>query len=301
MRRAIVVSLVVLCLFAAAAQSRAASISVGANGWCNWWLPAWSDGKWTNRYYIPGAGPFTGVFDSKSQRGAEFSATPGYFVGPTVSASFLERWKLTTSFLYGRFDFSARGMVPVFFYWNGALNNVFNTLESYSRSITRLDSDSALAYSLGDYFSVVLGFKVQYYSYDDSITTTFSGSPNYMNYSYEVTTFGPALGFALTVPLAESLYLVWNLNGVIMAGRDKVAWPMPNFINPHGRFVTYGGTSQISLGYDIAPASTTLFLGFRYQALYYSQKKGDVAVLNFDGKVDHIYGITFSAVYTFNL
>ena len=60
----------------------------------------------------------------------------------------------------------------------------------------------------------------------------------------------------------------------------------------------YGINSNISIAYYIAQASTVISLGGRYQYIFVNYKNNDIGLSEIRFTM---YGVTFTATYTFNL
>lgn len=136
----------------------------------------------------------------------------------------------------------------------------------------RKDSDLALNYRLNNFFKVFAGLK-----YLGVSTTGFDW--------YGV---GPGLGLSAAFPVAENLFLLANVSGFhIWSTEDQ-----------EGKSKThakgYGINSTLSLAYYIAPASTTISLGGRYQFINSDYKDSEVETTKF-------YGVTLAATYTFSI
>ena len=61
----------------------------------------------------------------------------------------------------------------------------------------------------------------------------------------------------------------------------------------------YGGNASLSLAYYIPDASTTISLGGRYQQLKIDYIDPDTT--NVSDSMSRFYGVTLTAVYTFNI
>ncbi len=148
-----------------------------------------------------------------------------------------------------------------------------------SESIRRYDSDTALNYSINRYVKLFGGVKAMGYNWAD-------GS------HYGV---GPALGVGLTLPLSDSVFLLGNLSGLYGFGREKHDASMGGGSSAAREA---GFNSTLSLAYYIESASTTITLGGRCQwfTIDYDDNSGE-----FSRATLMFYGITFSAVYSFEL
>ena len=180
---------------------------------------------------------------------------PVFLYGPALSAKFNEDLNLTFVFLYGKFDVKT---------------------ETDSIKMTRMDSDIALNYKLNDYLKIFAGAKFLGYEI-----------PGYNAYAA-----GPGLGLSATYPIIENLFLLANLSGFSIWGRDKYSVSGKDY---QTAYYEYGFNSTLSLAYYIMPASTAISLGGRYQ--YYKTVYDDDQS---DGKTK-FYGVTLSAMYFFSI
>jgi len=142
-------------------------------------------------------------------------------------------------------------------------------------TLKRTDADLALNYRLSNLFKVFGGIKYNKYS-----------SPG-MEYSG----IGPGFGLSVSYPLTTDLFLLGNISGFYLWASED---------NDHdGKFDAkqYGFNSTLSIAYYIAPASTTITLGGRYQ---YFKVDYDSYKENGDHK-HKFYGVTLTATYTFNI
>jgi hypothetical protein len=177
--------------------------------------------------------------------------------GPVLAINFSPTWSLTTVFLYGEYEMDPAGDV--------------------SQDIKRYDSDTALNYSLNRYIKAFAGFKYMGYDWDrgDHIS------------------YGPALGLALTLPLIDNFYLLLNVSGVYLWGTHT---EKDDPVDNEKDYIETGVNSNISIAYYIAPASTSINLGFRYQ--YFKTEYDDE---QWHDNKHTFYGVTLTAVYSFSL
>ncbi|TFH40298.1 MAG: hypothetical protein E4G96_07750 [Chrysiogenales bacterium] len=190
----------------------------------------------------------------------------------------------------------------------------------YNKNITKFDLDSSLSVALNDTVKLFAGVKYQGYDYTEDIrfpNATMVGVAVANGARDRLRNLGPGLGLGLTFHLADNFYLLYNISGIVLFGRERyryrwntvfiiaagpVALPT-RFLDSH--FYTPGGNSSLSLAYVIPRANLTLSLGGRYQVLYYVRRKKGIMSLheayNIQGKFDHIYGLTFGVVYSIKL
>lgn len=181
---------------------------------------------------------------------------PIFFYGPALSVKINDDFNLTFVYLYGRFNYSNAG---------------------FDFKMKRIDSDLALNYKLNEYFKVFGGIKYIGYSAD------------VLFFSTKIYLFGPGLGLSATYPIVGDLFLLANLSGIYLWGYSEVV----GFTGKEKlEYNTYGINSSLSLAYYIAPASTVISLGGRYQCLMSNDDSNNRT---------KFYGITLSATYSFSI
>jgi hypothetical protein len=182
---------------------------------------------------------------------------PEPLYGPALAINFSPTWSLTSVFLYGKYDMGDSGDGP--------------------SDIDRYDSDTAINYSFNRYIKAFGGLKFMGYDW---------GEGDHMSY-------GPALGVAFTLPLIDNFYLLLNVSGMSLIGKENTQNDTGE--NVEIDYYEIGVNSNISIAYYIAPASTSIILGFRYQyfEIHYDKYQGD-SKLSF-------YGATLAAVYSFSI
>lgn len=100
--------------------------------------------------------------------------------------------------------------------------------------------------------------------------------------------YGPGGGLSATFNIWASLYLMANASYVNMNGEAEL-------VDGTVDIVTRGVNASMALAWYIAPASTTLYIGGRYQRLLEDRKEDD----NF--KYHEMLGFTASATYSFSI
>lgn len=191
--------------------------------------------------------------------------------GPVLSLRFDESWSLAGVFLYGRFTQkntnSDRGV----------------------DSISRVDSDLSLNYNINRYFKIFGGGKFMGFKWD---STGDGGSGKHWS-------AGPGLGIGSTLPLTQSLYLLFNVSGTYSWGEHEDTGggsntKRTNNINERGL------NTNLSFAYYFASANTSVNLGFRYQYLFidYAKESTDTEGGSKDEAIS-FFGPTFSVVYSF--
>ena len=182
-------------------------------------------------------------------------ANPAFLYGPVLSAKFNDDFNLTFIFLYGKFDTKT------------------NTGDV---KMTRMDSDLALNYRLNDYLKIFAGVKYLGYEISD---IDHSGA-------------GPGLGLSATFPIIDNLFLLANLSGFNVWGRDEYSVSGKPY---QTAYYEYGLNSTLSLAYYITTVSTIISLGgrFQYYNTVYDDDSSDVKT--------KFYGVTLMAVYSFSI
>ncbi len=201
---------------------------------------------------------------------------PGLVYGPTLAVSFNEFCTMTFVFLYGKFHAEGESSFYVV--------NSLGPINYYKYDIERYDSDTAINFKLNNYFKVYLGVKYSAFNYE------LDG--NVADSDFEHKTFGPGSGISITIPVAENTFIIGNVGGLYLKGKEKYRDSLAG--DSSFDITDYGYNTSLSLAYFIKPASTTLSLGGRYQ---YIKTKYDDGFSN----NSRFYGVTVSAVYIFNI
>lgn len=188
--------------------------------------------------------------------------------------------------------------------------------------VEKSDADIALSYAITSAFKVFAGLKyINLYLYEGGeavytgvrtsdglvLVTDSSGSGNNGGDSafYRNRMLGGALGVNYTWPLYSSLAVVGNasviyfkstINSAMVeynSGMNK--FQLESDGGSSGEYNSVGGNCTLSLSYYIDSINTALSLGGRYQVVYNMFSSGDYN--GSDKKFDHMWGITFSAMY----
>jgi len=187
--------------------------------------------------------------------GTKDEADPTFLYGPALAVKFNDDFNLTFIFLYGKFDFE-----------------LHDSSSPTKTKLSRTDSDLALNYRLNDFFKVFVGGKYNAYSMPGM---DFVG-------------YGPALGLSATMPVTGDLFLLGTFSGFYLWATDD---------EDHGgksKAKQSGYNSSLSIAYYIAPASTTISLGGRYQYMKVDESNDHSSKFKF-------YGFTLTATYTFEI
>lgn len=183
----------------------------------------------------------------------------GLMYGPVFSIAFLDRWSLAGLFLYGKFEDPEMDGVSL---WSNQ---------------DRYDFDLTLNFAINKVFKIFAGGKYIRFIFH---------VPGSEDSSY--TMFGPGAGLSATFNIWASLYLTANASYVYMKGEAEL-------VDSTVDLVTRGVNASMALAWYIAPASTTLYIGGRYQRLLEDRKEDD----NF--KYHEMLGFTASATYSFSI
>lgn len=202
---------------------------------------------------------------------------PNIIYGPIVSLTINEHVNLTTVFLYGNFSADGKNNSEGILKGNPAM---------FTYDIERYDSDTALNLRLNNYLKLYFGLKYTYYTYELNAT-----SESY-TIDFNHSALGPGAGVALTLPVGGNLYLIGTAGGFYLRGHE-------GYSNSDGKenefdIAEYGVNTGVSMAYYIEAASTTVSLGGRYQRMKIKYDDGF-------SNTSQFYGITFSAIYSFNL
>lgn len=187
--------------------------------------------------------------------------------------------KYDPSFLYGPVLSASftkdLGMSFVFLYGQFDMDTGSNTMK-----LNRYDSDLTLNYRVGNYIKLFAGAKLMGFTWD----------PDGKHMA-----IGPGAGMSTTIPLGGDFFILGYISGMYLRGDEDGA----KGVSYHEKANEYGGNASLSLAYYIQSASTTISLGGRYQQLkidYDSNNSG-----NTPDSMSKFYGVTFTAVYSFNI
>ena len=246
-------------------------ITVGASTWYAW------------------GSRFENVQDYSIRKNNEYAFDPTFFYGPVISVKLSDDFNITFVYLYTKFDYTE----DVYKDYGG--------IYSVKSRIRRSDSDLALNYRLTDYFKVFAGIKYLGYevksSYDDIQSETHSCQSKHNS-------FGPGLGLSATYPITNNIFLLGTLSGFYLFStgedfKDNLLYDADRPASMNIGYNEYGINTNISAAYYIAPISTVISLGFRYQ--YFITDYSDYDPFYINDIKNQIYGITLTATYTFSL
>lgn len=154
-------------------------------------------------------------------------------------------------------------------------------MEEYDEEIIlkRYDSDFAVNYRLGNFFKLFAGAKY--------VAFTWSNG--------EHKAFGPGAGISGILPLGSDFFVLGYISGMYLFGNEEGTIEQ-DYDTKAGE---YGGNASLSLAYYIPAASTTISLGGRYQQIKITYD--DPIDEMVEDSVSRFYGVTLTAVYTFNI
>lgn len=145
--------------------------------------------------------------------------------------------------------------------------------------LKRYDSDLTLNYRISTYLKIFAGAKL--------IGFTWDPEGKHM-------AAGPGAGISATIPLSGNFFLLGYISGMYLRGSEED--PSRGY---NEKAYEYGGNGSISLAYYVPSASTTISLGGRYQQLkikYHDDNSGSTP-----DSMSRFYGVTLTAVYSFNI
>lgn len=186
---------------------------------------------------------------------------PSFLYGPILSLAMTPDLSLSFVFLYGKFTMN------------------FESSDG-SEDINRYDSDLTLNYRISSYFKLFAGAKY--------IGFTWSEDGKHQ-------ALGPGAGVSAIFPLGNDFFVLGYISGMYLKGNEKGT----KSDNYDVKANEYGGNASLSLAYYIPSASTTISLGGRYQQLKieYTDSNNNMT----PDSISRFYGVTLTAVYTFNL
>ncbi|MDI9425430.1 MAG: hypothetical protein QM472_11380 [Spirochaetota bacterium] len=275
----------VLFLWTLSSPAHALDVSIGPAVWYAWWTPAfWKEWK-KSSHNEPG----------ESYLDSDINST--FMVGPAFALSFSPKWSLTGVLMWTRWYKAEK---------NGLDN--FGAERTEDRfDITKYDLDVAVNYAVSGSIKVFAGAKYQGYVYqtrDRNIDIASGLVVDESSGRIGWRSIGPGLGIGVSLPLGDSLFLLCNVSGIVMYSTldttfdEKQSWA----------YISYGANGSLSLAWYVDSITTTLSVGARYQYLYndnYAAKSDSLGDNNpgsgWDKTADRFYGLTFSAVYSFEL
>ena len=187
---------------------------------------------------------------------------PAFLYAPVLSVKINDDFNLTFVYYYGEFEYS------------------------YGKTTKRHDSDIALNYRLNNYLKIFFGAK---YRRIDVGSNEGANLPVTIH-SLKANSIGPGLGLNVVYPLFANIYLISTGAGLFAV--RKAEYSLGRDIKDSRYYQSYGYNLTLGLAYYIAPASTVINLGGRYQCFI---DRKDTGIR------DSFYGITLTATYSFEI
>jgi len=208
-----------------------------------------------------GATTWYTAWDYKDDADSGVTYDPTFLYGPVLSLTMTNDLSLAFVLLYGKFTMN------------------FNS-GSDSIDLNRYDSDLTINYRISNYLKLFAGAKYMGFTWDPS------GKHQAL---------GPGAGISTVFPLGNDFFLLGYLSGMYLKGKEEDTKGQKYEVKTN----EYGGNASLSLAYYIQDASTTISLGGRYQQLKIDYVDSSKVIT--PNSMSRFYGVTLTAVYTFNL
>ncbi|HPV43071.1 MAG TPA: hypothetical protein PKX40_17975 [Spirochaetota bacterium] len=263
-----------------------------------------------------------------------FTMDPAPLYGFSLGFSFAERWSASAVFVTGRYVsrfsyLAASYLAPLFVTLMGGSGFVTPTEISSRQGTNKYDLDTTLSCAVTSFMKVFIGFKYQRYTISEgpyNVPMRLIGPDAGSYWIYNNTRiiyngYSGGIGVSFSAHVVENLFFFFNVSGlyqypqmnsnnsffIAFFGDGGGGFILPlNFkdalSNQRKTRLVYnavGGNVTTSFAYQIPAAHLTLSLGARYQYLYFMGS--DAGGFRFNGKSDHYYGGTFSAIFSFDL
>ena len=262
MKKYLLMFISIICIYIMTTDKlHAVDITAGATTWYAWMKQYYKTQVLTNSKY-------------------DINNHSTWLYGPALSVKFNDDFNLTFIYLYGKFILSQRLM-----------EGDFDDDSDCDYNFKRSDLDLAINYRLNDYFKVFSGIK-----YLSRKIDRIGTPPTINGYVHDVENkgYGPGLGISATYPITNNIFLLGTISGFYLWCKESKRYN-PSISDPLETIKTdyndYGINSGLSIAYYIAPVSTTISLGGRFQYI-----KADS-----DYDTSKFYGVTLTATYTFNI
>ncbi len=278
-------SAVILCFFITLARPLGAvTISAGPVVWFSWWNPIFEDqlrGKELSTF---------GTLWAHTN----FRMNPAFLYGPVLSIG-AGSWSVSSVFTMGTFHAESRGIVIQ------TAPSIATLPLQTTQNVKKYDLDVTLNYRFTEMVKLFWGFKYQRYGWSSRMNTgVFS-----QNIDNTINAYSTGFGVSLSFQITGNLYMLGNISVIYLLNTNQfdkllfgpsLAIPSSENNMDHG----VGGNGTLSLAYFFEPISTTISLGFRYQYIRFLTKRDPS--LSFSGNPrDQFYGVTLSAVYSFEI
>jgi hypothetical protein len=208
-----------------------------------------------------GATAWYTAWDYEDDNDSPITYDPAFLYGPVLSLAMSPDLSLSFVFLYGQFQMNFENGDP-------------------PMDLNRYDSDLTLNYRISSYFKLFAGAK-------------------YMGFTWAANgkhaALGPGAGISAVFPLGNDFFLLGYISGMYLMGNEDG----DKSRQYKAETTEYGGNASLSLAYYIPGASTTLSLGGRYQQLKITYDDDNDGMT--PDSMSKFYGVTVTAVYTFNI
>jgi len=217
----------------------------------------------------------------KRNTGNYFEMDPSFMYGPTLSLDISNKWKISTTALFGNFEYETG-----YTFVTSGRKRVLKGEEF------KWDADITLQYLFNRYLFLFGGIKYQGYNSETDITILNSSGVVLNEFSSETRyyQYGPGLGIGCALPLWDSTILSCNINFIGEYATDN------DSEDKTADYWVYGINTTLGVAYYSKMLRTSFFLGAKFQMFHYVGQDGTDAEKS-DGKNDLFYGIIFSAVY----
>jgi len=208
-----------------------------------------------------GATAWYTAWDYEDDADSGVTYDPAFLYGPALSLAMTPDLSLSFVFLFGQFQMDFGNGDP-------------------TMDLNRYDSDLTLNYRISNYFKLFAGAKYMGFTW-----------PNGGKHQ----ALGPGAGISTVIPAGGNFFILGYISGMYLQGNED---------GGKSRVYTeetkeYGGNASVSLAYYIPDTSTTISLGGRYQQLKIDYINPDTEGVS--DSMSKFYGVTLTAVYTFNI
>ncbi|TAL30353.1 MAG: hypothetical protein EPN93_19745 [Spirochaetes bacterium] len=290
--------IMLFCIALVSAPAQALDMSVGAIGWISEWRP----------FFFPEFNkPGFATYDTLDASDGKTMGGPKPLVGPVIGINFSPRWGITATGTVGKYDTVEKK------YSGLSAGTAFSGKNEIKA--TKFDLDSTVNFNINQTFKIFAGIKVFNYGFEE--TRVIDVGPDRVTYGVEGEMNGGALGLGIGVSfrLVGNLFVLANASANLIGGdfvyKEKnysaiPAEPVIQIVRPEKDLTTgtsgsWGGNGTLAFAYYVESWSTTFSLGARGQFIKYKFSDDSFSKLGFTNTMDAFYGITFSAVYSFEI
>jgi len=272
---------------------------MGAVSWYAWWNPPIKNA-------MTGSTETASAFRSFRMAGANF------LYGPVLSCKLNDTWNISSLFVFnehggykaeGRFLGGSMRIAGYNTLLNIRFGKNFNPLivgyfKVNSDYIKRYDNDFMIDHWFSKSLKIFFGFKYQGYRMGGTLASVFLNNqpaPGIISrIKYQHDFFGGGMGFGTTIHIADSLFLVGNLSGFLLEGKESKKFQIELRLQKPG-ISTYGANGNLSFAYYFEEARTTLSLGYRAQINWYG--KPDLSKYE-NANTGMFHGLMASVIYS---